>query len=669
MDELLATEVMPAAGGANAERRFHAFCRWAAGATAAVGLAVLAGWAFDVTVLKCVHPDLVAMKANTAAAFILSGAALWLLLPRRKRTAALRAGQACAVLAALIGAATMAEYFLGIKPGLDEVLFKDSPNALATLHPGRMAMLTAAGFLLIGLALLLLDADVGDKRFPAEPLAVLLGFIGLLALIGYLYGVKALYGRTGGPTTMSLHTAVLFCLLSAAVLCARPGRGLMGLLTSSSLGGATLRRLLPATVVLVLLLGWLRAVGERAAWFDPLQGAALFAALGMVVTVVIVWIAARHLERADEERRKAREVILAREQHWRSLVQVAPSAIVCLSADRRIEEFNPEAERLYGKTRGQALGRDYLETFVPEAARKAMAEAVRQALHGRPVRELECAVTAADGSERTMSWYMDRLIDEKGRASGVIAVGYDVTQRKQAEEQLRRTMDDLARSNRELEQFAYVASHDLKEPLRKVQSFTELLAQRYKGQTDEKTDRYVGHIVDGSQRMQRLIDDLLAYSRVGRSEMKTAPTDLNAIFQRVTHDLGTAIQEKKAVVESDPLPTVNANDAQIGLVLQNLIANGIKFHGAEPPRVRVSAERRGAEWVLCVRDNGIGVDPKHFEKLFQIFQRLHAAGEYPGTGIGLAVCKKIIERHGGRIWIESEPGKGAAFLFTLPPAA
>jgi len=234
---------------------------------------------------------------------------------------------------------------------------------------------------------------------------------------------------------------------------------------------------------------------------------------------------------------------------------------------------------------------------------------------------------------------------------------------------MRQALADVARSNRELEQFAYVASHDLKEPLRKVQSFTELLAQRYQGRLDERADKYIAYTVDGAARMQRLIDDLLAYSRVGRPQMTTAPTDLNAVFRRVVHDLDAAIQEQGAEVSADPLPTLNVNDQQIGLVLQNLIGNGIKFRGAAPPRVRVSAALRDGEWVFSVRDNGIGIAPQYFDRLFQIFQRLHGRAEYPGTGIGLAVCKKIVERHGGRIWIESEPDKGATFLFTLPATA
>ncbi len=241
----------------------------------------------------------------------------------------------------------------------------------------------------------------------------------------------------------------------------------------------------------------------------------------------------------------------------------------------------------------------------------------------------------------------------------------EITEHKQAEARLKQTMADLERSNVELEQFAYITSHDLQEPLRMVASYVQLLARRYKGKLDADADDFIAYAVDGATRMQQMINDLLAYSRVGTRGSGSEPADCEAILDRVLAHLRVAIEESGAVVTHDPLPTVMADVSQLTQLFQNLIGNAIKFHDEEPLRVHISAEQKGNEWVFSVCDNGIGIDPEYANRIFVIFERLHGK-EYPGTGIGLAICKRIIERHRGRIWMESEPGKGSTFYFTIP---
>ena len=261
-------------------------------------------------------------------------------------------------------------------------------------------------------------------------------------------------------------------------------------------------------------------------------------------------------------------------------------------------------------------------------------------------------------------WLMAKKISILGYNNLILAK--NITERKRIEEALHQSVIDLKRSNAELEQFAYVASHDLQEPLRMVSSYVQLLARRYEGKLDHDADDFISYAVDGANRMQTLIDDLLVYSRVGTCGKSFTSTDCEDILKQVLTNLQVAIEESNAVVTHGSLPTVMADETQLVQLFQNLVGNAIKFHSEEPPRIHISAEQKGDEWEFSVSDNGIGIEPEFFDRIFVIFQRLHSRDEYSGTGIGLAICKKIVERHGGRIWVESVPGEGTTFFFTIP---
>jgi hypothetical protein len=226
--------------------------------------------------------------------------------------------------------------------------------------------------------------------------------------------------------------------------------------------------------------------------------------------------------------------------------------------------------------------------------------------------------------------------------------------------------EELARSNSELEQFAYVASHDLQEPLRTVTGYCRLLESQCPDSANPKAHEYIAHAVEASQRMKTLINDLLTYSRVGRKGKSLAPLDFAAVLDQALANLSMVIEETQTVIHRGPMPRVLGDATPLLQLIQNLIDNGIKFRGSERPQITVTAELQGEEWRFCVRDNGIGIPPEHQDRVFKIFQRLHPREKYPGTGIGLAVCKKTVEHHGGRIWVESELGQGCAFYFTLP---
>ncbi len=251
----------------------------------------------------------------------------------------------------------------------------------------------------------------------------------------------------------------------------------------------------------------------------------------------------------------------------------------------------------------------------------------------------------------------------------VVFNALDITRLRESERALESYMDDLQRSNEELQRFAYVASHDLQEPLRSIISFSQLLERRYRGQLDTDADEYIAFIVEGGNRMQRLIEDLLQLSRVETKAKPLAPTDAGEVVADVLRLMETSIREAGATIEVGDLPMVMADAAQLAQVFTNLVGNALKYRRPDvPPEVRISAERAGTFWRFAVADNGIGIEAEYFDRIFVIFQRLHTRDEYEGTGIGLAVVRKIVERHGGRIRVESTPGEGSTFFFTLPAA-
>jgi len=356
-----------------------------------------------------------------------------------------------------------------------------------------------------------------------------------------------------------------------------------------------------------------------------------------------------------------------RTRQFERLFEFAPDAIIAVDAQGKIVLVNEETERMLGYLRDELLGQP-VELLVPERvqARHAVhrADYVAHPRRRPPGTGMELNARHKDGSEVPVDISLGPLDTDEGVL--IVSVLRDVSERREAERRIARQADELIRSNAELEQFAYVASHDLQEPLRMVASYTQLLARRYGNDLDDDAREFIRYAVDGATRMQRLINDLLAYSRVGTQGSPPEPVDGDAVLGRTLDDVREALAESQATVTHDPLPTVRADGDQLGQLFQNLITNAVKFCGDTPPKVHVSAERRDGEWYFFVRDEGIGIDPEYAERIFVIFQRLHTRSEHPGTGIGLAVCKKIVERHGGRIWVESSPGAGSTFVFTIP---
>ena len=513
---------------------FRDIAKWASIISIAAGYHVFLGWVFDIDILKSPWATFSTMKANSAICSMLAGLALYFLqtqrpVPTEHKNLIVRV---CAGLTAAIALLSLAEHLFGFDLRIDEVLFPQTGSDRdAALNPGRMSLMSALGFSMTGLGLLLLDSP--RRYVVADTLALVSAAISLLAIASYMYQARAFEGQ------MPLYSAVVLLLISVGMLCARADRGVMAKVSSNSFGGIMARRLLPATFLVPLILGWLQHRGQRSGLYGAEPGLALFAVANVLVFLSVVWWGVNSLHRMD-------------------------------------------------------------------------------------------------------------------------------TKRRQAERDLQETAAKLARSNADLEQFAYVASHDLKEPLRAISGSIQILQERYKDKLERGADEVIKHTVDGATRMQTLIDDLLTYSRLTTREAPLEATDCSQIVQEVLANLRSAIDESKAIITYDALPVVKADSTQLLQVFQNLIGNAIKYRSQRTPRIHIGVEDKGSEWLFSISDNGIGIAPQYADRIFRIFQRLHTRKEYSGTGIGLAVCKKIVERHGGRIWLESELEEGSTFFFTLP---
>ena len=390
----------------------------------------------------------------------------------------------------------------------------------------------------------------------------------------------------------------------------------------------------------------------------------------------------RHNSTGEE---RAVETLRLSDARYRRLFETAQDGILILDAETgQVVDANPFMKELLGYSQEEFLGRKLWEIgpFKGEdASKSAFAELqVNDRLHyeglpleakdGRRV-EVEFISNAYLVDATRLIQGNIRDITERMRVNQALEtankeMAFQVEEKGKRADELVMINAELARSNAELEQFAYVATHDLQEPLRAVASCVQLLQKRYDGHLDEKAHEFIAHAVDGTKRMQTLINDLLAYSRISTDARVFASTSCELVLQEALANLTVAIEESGAVVTRDALPMVSGDATQLTQLFQNLVGNALKFRGERPPKIHIRAVHRNSDWRFSVADNGIGMEPQYFERVFLVFQRLHTRKEYQGTGIGLAICKKVVERHGGRIWAESEPGQGSTFCFTVP---
>jgi PAS domain S-box-containing protein len=742
----------------------------------AVGAAGLAGWTFHSAILKSWLPGQVTMRFNAAVGLVALGLAVLGLSGAREREhgCIIRIfARICASVSLVVGLLTLLENLLGWNLGIDQLLYMVNPaEEIGGTRPGLLPTVTSASLAFLGCSLLILNWRTRRGGWPAQWLASFAAAISSFAALDFVLKQKVSH------THVALPAAICFMALSLAVIGSRADWAVGGLLASSGMAGKLLRRSVPIGLLALLVLGRILSTALLTeVHFNWLQVVSLGVLCCTILVAFIVWMTLT-FERSQSEQG----------QRLAAIVECSEDAIFSKDLNGIITTWNKSAERLYGYSEEEAVGK-HINLIVPrelhEEARlllrevaqgkvakrhetvrvkkdgsriyislvlspvrdgagniigasvighditeaknakaaleeseeklrlfiehapaalamfdhdmryleassrwkterglegrdvrgllhyeafpwaKRWQESHRRALSGEVVRDENAMLQGADGTERWIRWEI-RPWHAKGEIGGIIILTEDITVRKQAEEAAERYTRELKRSNEELEQFAYIASHDLQEPLRMVASYSELLAERYHGKLDANADKYIGYAVDGAHRMQRLIRDLLAYSRVSSQARPLQATDASAVLNLVIATMKAPIQSSGAEVICRSLPNVMADEGQLAQVFQNLIGNALKFHSDAPPRIEIGACGSGDVWQFIVADNGIGIAKENAGRIFQMFQRLHTREEYEGSGIGLAIARRIVERHGGRIWFDSTPGQGTTFYFTLP---
>lgn len=634
---------------------------------AVVAVVVLIGWALDIGPLKTIVPGVVSMKVNTALALLgigLSVATSGRGTPTGLSRALWIGGAALGI---TLGVASLLEYLAGVDLHIDQVLFRDLD---AGLNPaGRPAPATAMSMALLGLAAVaipIVDRRVSMFALVAAAVAMLIAFMGML---GQLYGAAELVGA-GGFFRLALHTSVAVLVLGFAIIGATLSRGPLAYLAGSTLGGRLSRGLIVTILIGLPLLGLLRLTGERMGMFS--QSFGLFVMVvgsGAALAALGVW-AGRWLDRTEHALR-------ASETRYRAAKDGALDAFLVYQAVRdpagRIIDFtvldtNAVAGTYLRRSRDELIG-GRLTALEPEVVGSSIFQTYIRCVEERATVD---EAISLPGPER-LEWYHHQLVPV---GDGLAVTSRRITERVAADDRLRQLNDDLGQSNAELRQFASIVSHDLRAPLRRIQTFTESIGDVVAASDDETAKDHFARIQRSAAAMQDLIGDLLEYARVGTAALELQPIDLEALVRSVATELrGDQAAAPEVVVESSKLPMVVGDVTHLGQLIANLIDNAIKF--ARPgtiPRIwltgRPLADKPGRTRI-DLRDDGVGFEAAYAERIFDIFERVHPPGIAPGTGVGLAICRRVVERHDGTIAATSAPGQGAIFSFdlALAPAA
>jgi len=608
---------------------------------------------FDIEIPSVIAAALGPLRANAAVAFVLLAALLYMSASSERGEAeaslwarrSVETGLAASV--ALIGLLAFIGYLLDMRSG---------QPLTANASGGRMSVLSSAAVFLLGIAFLLRNLSLAPVW--REWLALIAFASGYLALMGYIYRAEALYRV--GPTAIPAPAATCVMLIAGACLLLPPHHGFMRPVVTPNPGGVLVRRLLPVALFVAPVVDLIQTNVAGS------LGEAVVGLANVSLLVVLVWATGKAVQIAQSQRARAEENVRATEERLLLALQAAGGGAWDLDLVSQNGWWSPEMYRLWDVSPAVPIRLGGALDLIDPRDRADVQQAAQRAIRDHTTYECEFRLRSDGPQERWMAARGRVHYNASGTPIRLIGITLDISSRKSTEISLRQTNEALARSNVELRRFANVAAHDLQTPLRSVGSFAELLELNYADRLDDTGRQWLRRILDSTAHLHALVRDLLEYSSIEARPLAARPVDLNETLERVLALLQAEIRESGCVVTRSALPVVYGDAAQLSRVLLNLVGNAIKYRSQEPPRVHVDGARKDEGWLITVRDNGIGIDPRHAERIFEMFERLHNGKDYPGTGIGLAICRRVIQRHGGRIWVESQPGKGCTFCFTMP---
>lgn len=634
------------------------------------GLLVGVGWVTGNVSLLQIRTDWTAMVPMTAVAFCLAGAALLAITAIMNRRLAENSvtverwrwvAKGLALLVALIGGRRILFYVFGWPTEWDMLGFDKGQG------PGQMAQMTALGFLLTGIAL----GVTARKHFyqSAQWIAAVVIFIGWIGLTRYFYGGD----QTGVFFRMAMHTALLFAVLGIGMFYSRPDGGFIVIWNSDTVGGVLVRRLFPAALVVPVVVGWLRLQGERMEWYGLETGITIFAMSNVLIFSVLAWHTASKLHREDMLRRQAEKTVLMEKQFSEVVIDSLPGIFYLFDRQEKFLRWNANFEQVSGYSAAEIAAMHPLDFFT--GSDKALVAARISEVFVKGESYAEAEFVSKDG--RRTPYYFTGITLQLDGQECLAGVGIDITARRRAEAKIQELNTDLEHrvvertaqleaANKELEAFSYSVSHDLRAPLRAVDGFSQALVEDYGQSLPEEARHYVGTIRRETQRMGELIDDLLTFSRLSRASLERLPIDTNGLVRSVVKDMVAVASNRRIELNIEELPPCEGDLSLMKQVWINLISNAFKYtRRREPAVITIGSRFEQGTTVYYVKDNGAGFDMRYAHKLFGVFQRLHRAEDYEGTGVGLAIVQRIVHRHGGSVWAEAVVNEGATFYFTL----
>lgn len=629
----------------------------ATGIITVISLTVVAGWFFNVHQLKMAIPSFPEMKFNTALAFtLLSGAILLRLINKFRKFCLL--SYILTGLVGLFGVMAFLQVILGHDFGMDVLLIPDK-SSLLNPAPGRTSPITGFCFVLMSVGFLLAGSIKRSYILIAQFLFHITTLFAVVALLGYLFGIPTFYNHSFS-VSMAPHTAVGLFVLSSVGSFLNPSVGITGMLTGKMIGNLMARRLTSRIIIMMLLTSYLLILCHRHNWVSVELAIALFAIVFIIITLFFIYKTSAILNELDHNKEMAKE-------NFRAVVDSAPNALVISDIKGNISLINNQAKKMFGYESEEVVG-SKLEILMPERYRQQHTKKHANYFLSPRTRQFgpsfELYAIRKDGTEFPIEISLTPIKTDDGTVA--LASIVDITERKRSESIIKKQVIELQQKNKEMEQFTYIASHDLQEPLRTVTNYLQLIEEDYPEQVNGELSLHLSAVGSAINRMGVLVRSLLDYGRLGRNKILSL-TDSGKVLNEVVADLNGLIKSTGTeIIVDDTLPILYAYETELRQMLQNLLNNAIKFRKKDtPPVIHTGYSKHDDHYEFYVKDNGIGIDPKYSERIFKMFQRLNKEEDFEGHGVGLANCKKISELHGGTIWVESEPGEGSTFKFTI----